>query len=112
MAKAKKRKTKVKKAKRAVAARKTKTKKGKRPVKKAVKKTKTVRRSAKKPAAKKAAPAKAKTYKILLMGASYGSLLASKIAVRRALDPSRVPAGRSRSDQRRRLQGSLAGARP
>ena len=31
------------------------------------------------PLAKKAAPAKPKTYKILLMGASYGSLLASKL---------------------------------
>jgi hypothetical protein len=83
MAKLKKRKTKVKQAKRAVSARKTKTRKSKRPVektvKKAVKKTKTVKRSAKKSAAKKAAPAKARAYKILLMGASYGSLLASKL---------------------------------
>ena len=47
MAKAKKRKTKVKKAKRAVAARKTKTKKGKRPVKKAVRKTKPAKSKAK-----------------------------------------------------------------
>lgn len=83
MAKPKKRKTKVKQAKRAVSARKTKIKNSKRPVektvKKAFKKTKTVKRSAKKPAAKKAAPAKARAYKILLMGASYGSLLASKL---------------------------------
>ena len=94
MAKAKKRKTKVKKAKRAVT-RKTKARKGKRPVKKTVRKTKPAKRTAKrtvkrtakrkaaKPVARKAAPAKAKTksktYKILMMGASYGSLLASKI---------------------------------
>jgi hypothetical protein len=35
--------------------------------------------AAKKPAAKKPSPAKSKKYKILLMGASYGSLLASKL---------------------------------
>jgi len=79
MAKAKMRKTKVKKAKRAVTARKTKTKKGKRPVKKAVRKTKSVKSKAKKPVAKKAAPSKPKTYKILMMGAAYGSLLAAKM---------------------------------
>jgi hypothetical protein len=77
MAKTKKRKTKVKKTKRAVAARKTKTKKGKRPVKKAVRKTKPAK--AKKPAAKKSAPSQPKTYKILMMGAAYGSLLAAKM---------------------------------
>ena len=32
--------------------------------------------------------------------------------VRRPLDPSRLPAGRGRPDQRRRLQGAPAGARP
>ncbi len=80
--KTKKRKTKVKKAKRAAARRpKTKTK---RPLKKAVRKTmavkpKTRKPAAKKAAARKAAPTKPKTYKILLMGASYGSLLASKL---------------------------------
>ncbi len=79
MAKAKKRKTKVKKAKRAVATRKTKTKKGKRPVKKAVRKTKPAKSKAKKPVAKKSAPSKPKTYKILMMGAAYGSLLAAKM---------------------------------
>ncbi len=73
--KAKKRKSKVKKSKRAAARRpKAKTK---RPVKKAARKAKPSK--AKKPVAKKAAPAKPKTYKILLMGASYGSLLASKL---------------------------------
>ncbi len=80
--KAKKRKSKVKKTKRAAARRpKTKTK---RPLKKAVRKTKAVKPKTKKPVAKKAAPKKpaalkSKTYKILLMGASYGSLLASKL---------------------------------
>ncbi len=80
--KTKKRKSKVKKTKRATARRpKTKTK---RPVKKAVRKAKAVKPKAKKPAARKTAPKKAaaskpKTYKILLMGASYGSLLASKL---------------------------------
>ena len=73
--KAKKRKSKVKKSKRAAARRpKTKTK---RPAKKVVRKAKPAK--AKKSVAKKAAPAKSKTYKILLMGASYGSLLASKL---------------------------------
>src|SRR6266850_54667 len=64
--------------------RKTKTRKAKRAARKPVKKTK---RAAKKSAAKKvskktaktAAPAKSKTYKILIMGAAYGSLLASKM---------------------------------
>jgi hypothetical protein len=80
--KAKKRKSKVKKMKRAAARRpKAKTK---RTVKKTVRKTKAVKPKTKKPAIKKAAPKKAapskpKTYKILLMGASYGSLLASKL---------------------------------
>jgi hypothetical protein len=87
MAKAKKRKTKVKKAKRA-ATRKPKAN-AKRPLKKLVRKAKAAKSSAKKPtakktpakktAAKKAAPSQPKTYKILLMGASYGSLLASKL---------------------------------
>jgi hypothetical protein len=79
MAKAKKRKTKVKKAKRTVAARKKKLRKGKRPVKKTLKKFKPAKRKASKPIAKKATAGKPKTYKILMMGASYGSLLASKI---------------------------------
>jgi len=79
MAKAKKRKTKVKKAKRAVTARKTKPKKGKRPVKKAVRKTKPAKSKAKKPVAKKTVSSKPKTYKILMMGAAYGSLLAAKM---------------------------------
>ena len=79
MAKAKKRKTKVKKAKRAIATRKTKTKKGKRPVKKVVRKTKPAKSKAKKAVAKKSAPSKPKTYKILMMGAAYGSLLAAKM---------------------------------
>jgi len=80
--KTKKRKSKVKKTKRAAARRpKTKTK---RPLKRAVRKTKAVKAKAKKPAAKKvapkkAAPAKPTSYKILLLGASYGSLLASKL---------------------------------
>ena len=81
--KTKKRKSKVKKTKRAAARRpKTKTK---RPLnKKAVRNTKAVRPKTKRPAAKKAAPKKAASakptsYKILLLGASYGSLLASKL---------------------------------
>jgi len=81
MAKAKKRKTKtkVKKAKRAAAVRKPKTKKAKRPVKKPVRKAKAVKSKAKKSIAKKASPPKAKTLKILMMGAAYGSLLAAKM---------------------------------
>ncbi len=95
MAKAKKRKTKVKKTRRVAAARRTKPKKGKRPTRKAVRKSKPAKRATKratkrvakrtsarkasKPVARKAAPAAAKKYKILMMGASYGSLLASKI---------------------------------
>ena len=79
MAKGKKRKTKVKKAKRAIAARTAKPKKGKRPLKKAVRKAKATKPKTRKAVAKKAAPAKPKTYKILMMGASYGSLLASKL---------------------------------
>jgi hypothetical protein len=79
MAKAKKRKTKAKKAKRTVTARKTKAKKTKRPVKKIVRKAKAAKSKAKRSVAKKTAPSKPKTYKILMMGASYGSLLASKI---------------------------------
>jgi len=75
MAKAKKRKTKVRKAKRAVAARKPKGNKGKRPVSKA----KPAKSKAKKTVARKAAPGKPKTYKILMMGAAYGSLLAAKM---------------------------------
>jgi hypothetical protein len=78
--KTKKRKSKVKKSKRAAARRpKAKTK---RPAKKAVRKAKPAKAkksAAKNSVAKKAAPAKPKTYKILLMGASYGSLLASKL---------------------------------
>ncbi len=78
MAKAKKRrKTKVKKSKRAVSARKP--KKAKRSAKKAVRKAKPAKAKAKKSVAKKSTPSKSKTYKILLMGASYGSLLASKL---------------------------------
>jgi hypothetical protein len=73
----KKRKTKVKKSKRAVSARKP--KKAKRSAKKAVRKAKPAKAKARKSAAKKSAPPKNKTYKILLMGASYGSLLASKL---------------------------------
>ena len=87
MAKAKKRKTKMKKTRRAAAARRAKPKKGKRPVKKAVRKSRPAKRAAKRTAsrkvgksvARKAAPAAPKKYKILMMGASYGSLLASKI---------------------------------
>src|SRR5664280_658546 len=77
MAKSKKRKTKVKKAKRATSGRKPKAKKTKRQVKKAVRKTKPAK--AKKPAAKKSALPQPKTYKILMMGAAYGSLLAAKM---------------------------------
>ena len=54
----------------------------------------------------------AATYNILLMGASYGSLLGLEAAVRRPFDPSRLPAGGSRSDQRRRLQSEAADTRP
>jgi hypothetical protein len=79
MAKAKKRKAKVKKAKHTVAARKAKPRKSKRPLKKAVRKAKGTKPKTKKAITKKAAPAKPKTYKILMMGASYGSLLASKL---------------------------------
>jgi len=78
MAKAKKRKTKAKKAKRAVAARKTKAKKTRRQGSKTVRKTKPMAKKTKKPATKNA-PAKKATYKMLLLGASYGSLLASKL---------------------------------
>ena len=77
--KAKKRKSKVKKAKRA-AARKP---KARRAAKKPARKTRPAKAKVRKPAAKKTAPkasaAKSGTYKILLMGASYGSLLASKL---------------------------------
>ena len=81
--KTKKRKSKVKKAKRATM-RRPKAGKAKRLAKKTVRKTKAVKSKAKRPAAKKAAPkktaaSKPKTYKILLLGASYGSLLASKL---------------------------------
>ena len=79
MAKAKKRKNKVKKAKRTVAVRKAKLKKSKRPLKKAVRKARATKPKTKKSVAKEAAPSKPSTYKILMMGASYGSLLASKI---------------------------------
>jgi len=80
--KAKKWKSKVKTTKRA-AARKPKAK-AKRPAKKPVSKTKAVKAKTKKPVAKKAAPktsapSKPAKYNILLMGASYGSLLASKL---------------------------------
>ena len=80
--KAKKRKSKVKTTKRA-AVRKAKAK-AKRPAKKPVRNVKAVKAKAKPPAAKKTAPkanaaTKSGTYKILLMGASYGSLLASKL---------------------------------
>ena len=70
----------MKKSKRAGSARKP--NKAKRPVKKAARKTKAVKSKAKaksKKPAKKSASSKARTYKILLMGASYGSLLASKL---------------------------------
>jgi hypothetical protein len=88
---AKKRKSKVKKSKRTAPARKSKASKARRPLKKAVRKAKPAKAKARKPGArkvakktakkvaKKSAPAKSKTYKILMMGASYGSLLASKI---------------------------------
>jgi hypothetical protein len=84
---AKKRKSKVKKSKRAAPARKSKAGKARRPLKKAVRKAKPAKAKARKSAskkvvkkvAKKSAPAKSKTYKILMMGASYGSLLASKL---------------------------------
>jgi hypothetical protein len=89
MAKAKKRKTKAKKTRRVAAARRAKPKKAKRQVRKTARKpakrvTKRARkrtsaRKARKPVARKAASAAAKKYKILMMGASYGSLLASKI---------------------------------
>jgi hypothetical protein len=80
--KAKKRKSRVKTTKRA-AVRKPKAK-AKRPAKKPVRKAKAVKAKAKPSAAKKTAPksnaaTKSGTYKILLMGASYGSLLASKL---------------------------------
>jgi hypothetical protein len=80
--KAKKRKSKVKTTKRA-AVRNPKAK-AKRPAKKPVRKAKAVKAKAKPRAAKKTAPkanaaTKSGTYKILLMGASYGSLLASKL---------------------------------
>src|SRR6516162_1870140 len=73
---AKKRKSKVKKTKGA-AARKPKAGKLRRPIKKVISKSKPAK--ARKPAVKKTAVAKSTKYKILLMGASYGSLLASKL---------------------------------
>ena len=73
---AKKRKSKVKKTKGA-AARKPKAGKLRRPIKKVISKSKPAK--ARKPAVKKTAVAKPTKYKILLMGASYGSLLASKL---------------------------------
>jgi hypothetical protein len=73
---AKKRKSKVKKTKRAKA-RKPKARKARRPIKKAVRKSKPAK--AKKPAVKKSSAATSGKYKILLLGASYGSLLASKL---------------------------------
>ena len=95
MAKAKKRKTKVKKTRRVAAARRTKPKKGKRPTRKTVRKSKPAKRA---PSARQSAPPSGraparranrlpakprrlppKKYKILMMGASYGSLLASKL---------------------------------
>jgi hypothetical protein len=89
MAKSRKQKTKAKKGKRVTSARKKKAMKAKRPARKAAKKTKARKSAAKKPAARKSAskpkvasaakPSKSQTYKILLMGASYGSLLASKL---------------------------------
>ena len=80
--KTKKRKSKVKTTRRA-AARRPKAK-AKRPAKKPARKAKPAKAKTKRPAAKKtapktSAPAKSGTYKILLMGASYGSLLASKL---------------------------------
>ena len=53
--------------------------KGKRPVKKAVRKTKPAKCQGKETRCQETAPAKPKTYKILMMGAAYGSLLASKM---------------------------------
>ena len=89
MAKAKKRKTKVKKSKtRCHCAQSRKPKKGKRAVKKAVRKDKHQGRpppsaprsaSGKTVARQERRRRKPKTYKIMIMGASYGSLLASKI---------------------------------
>jgi hypothetical protein len=79
MAKSKKRKTKVKKAKRAASVRKPKAKKTKRPVRKSKPAKRTTQRKATKSVAKKAAAGKPKTYKILMMGAAYGSLLAAKM---------------------------------
>ena len=73
---AKKRKSKVKKTKRA-AARKPKPRKARRPIKKAVRRSKPAK--ARKPVAKRSSAPKSGKYKILLMGASYGSLLASKL---------------------------------
>src|SRR3974390_3158223 len=73
---AKKRKSKVKKSKR-VAARKPKASKVRRPIKKVVSKSKPTKMRT--PAVKKTAVAEPTKYKILLMGASYGSLLASKL---------------------------------
>ena len=51
------------------------------------------------------------TYNILIMGASYGSLLASKILFGGHNDSSGVPAGRGRPDQCRRFSRAPAGAR-
>jgi hypothetical protein len=81
--KTKKRKSKVKTKKRA-AARRPKASKTRRPARKPARKAKPAKAKAKKSAVKKtaskaSAPAKSGTYKILLMGASYGSLLASKL---------------------------------
>jgi hypothetical protein len=81
--KTKKRKSKVKTKKRA-AARRPKSSKTRRPARKPARKAKPAKAKAKKSAVKKtaskaSAPAKSGTYKILLMGASYGSLLASKL---------------------------------
>ena len=81
--KTKKRKSKVKTKKRA-AARRPKASKARRPARKPARKAKPAKAKAKKSAVKKtaskaSAPAKSGTYKILLMGASYGSLLASKL---------------------------------
>src|SRR3974390_3594458 len=75
---AKKRKSKVKKTKRGAAS-KPKASKVRRPIKKVVSKSKPAK--ARKPAVKKTAVAKPTKYKILLMGASYGSLLAPKLLV-------------------------------
>src|SRR3974377_2546538 len=73
---AKKRKSKVKKTKRGAAS-KPKASKVRRPIKKVISKSKPAK--ARKPAVKKTAVAEPTKYKILLMGASYGSLLASKL---------------------------------